>query len=174
MKSDLDPEFSPNPSRDFILSSIFTLFRKKSVLGRLFRRSVFCIVFLSFFGRPGVPRNHENQAKPWYDCTKTRFSKNRKWNVWNRLWESFCFSFLCLGGSFFRFEVVFDLLVFGNYFECVKVFKRSVQDSSGYPVYLLKRLRQHESLALSLSKQRPQRSETPSACMCAGTMADNK
>ena len=49
---------------ELVLGLFFTLFGKKSVLGRLFRRSVFCIVFLSFCGRPGVPRNHENQVKP--------------------------------------------------------------------------------------------------------------
>ena len=42
------------PPQGGILGSNFTLFGKKSVLGRLFRRSVFCIVFLWFFGRPGV------------------------------------------------------------------------------------------------------------------------
>ena len=37
---------------------------KKSVLGRLFRRLLFGVVFLWFFGRPGIPRIQENQAKP--------------------------------------------------------------------------------------------------------------
>ena len=48
---------------DLIEGPIFGFVCKKSVLGRLFRRSFFWLVLLSFFGCPGVPRNHENQAK---------------------------------------------------------------------------------------------------------------
>ena len=80
----------------FIWSVICTFFRKKTVWGCFFRGVFFWVVSLWFFGRPWVPRNNENQAKPLYCCTKIRFSKNQKFLSRSRCLASFWLSFWCL------------------------------------------------------------------------------
>ena len=74
----------------------FHSFSKKNGFGSFFSRFIFLSRFLWFFGRPGVPRNYENQAKHLYCCTKIRFSKNQKLLSRSRFLASFWLSFWCL------------------------------------------------------------------------------